>query len=637
MTPHAPAPPSSFPAQWIIHGLGLLIISLVMGGNLFLDHGRIEKDEKDLLLLQTRIVQKVLDRNLTALDAVLRDLGAHAFEDGVPVDLNHRLGILVDALSGVRTLTVVDAGGIIRASNRPELVGRDTRHRDYFTALRDSSDHDLLHVSPPFQTSLGTYTITVGRRISGPDGTFEGIVNAALDPEYFAPLLSSVLYAPDMWVNLVHADGTVFLMLPGYEEVVGKNVDRPGTLFDRHRTSGREANVYVDTVHATGEYRMLAARTIQPPGLALSAPLVVGVSRDVQAVFVDWRKRAVLQGGLLAAVVLSSSLLLAGFQRRQRASDREIALAAQALAERERFIRMVTDSIPGMVAYWNADMRCEYANNAYLEWFGKTSEQMCGITVRDLMGETLFAKNEPYVLAALRGEPQTFERSLTKADGTVGYTLARYIPDTVDGAVRGFYVLVSDVTELKNTQSELERRVQELAILAATDPLTGIDNRRSFLNRAQEEFARSKRYGLPLAFLMIDVDHFKAVNDTYGHDAGDRLLKALAAALRDAMRTTDHVGRLGGEEFGALLIQSGAMEAAAVARRLRQALQNVCVLTDAGEKICFTVSMGLAQCDGDVATVEELMRRADAALYHAKKTGRDRISRYGEFQEEEAS
>lgn len=132
----------------------------------------------------------------------------------------------------------------------------------------------------------------------------------------------------------------------------------------------------------------------------------------------------------------------------------------------------------------------------------------------------------------------------------------------------------------------------------------------------------------------MDIDHFKAVNDTYGHDAGDRLLKALAAALRDAMRTTDHVGRLGGEEFGALLIQSGAMEAAAVARRLRQTLQNVCVLTDAGEKICFTVSMGLAQCDGDVATVEELMRRADAALYHAKKTGRDRISRYGEFQEE---
>jgi diguanylate cyclase (GGDEF)-like protein len=253
---------------------------------------------------------------------------------------------------------------------------------------------------------------------------------------------------------------------------------------------------------------------------------------------------------------------------------------------------------------------------------------MHGIALRELLGEELFAKSEPHVRAALRGEPQLFERTQAKADGAAGYTLARYIPDAENGAVRGFYVLVSDVTELKTAQAELERRVQELHILAATDPLTGIGNRRSFLDRAREEFIRSKRYGTPLAFLMIDVDHFKAVNDTYGHEAGDRLLAALAAVLRDALRTTDQVGRLGGEEFGALLTESSPAQAGLAAQRLLEALRNACVLTDAGESVCYTVSIGMAQCDDTVDSVEELMRRADAALYHAKKTGRDRICPY---------
>lgn len=632
-------PTSSILAQWIIHGLGLTVIALAVGGNLFFDHRRIEKTEESLLLLQTRIVQEVLDQNLAALDLVMRDLGAHAFEGGVPVDLNHRLGILVDALSGVRTLTVVDAGGIIRASNRPELVGRDTRHREYFTALRDSSDRSLLHVSPPFQTSLGTYTITVGRRISGPDGAFEGIVNAALDPHYFAPLLSSVLYAPDMRAGVLHTGGTVFVSLPETGKTPEEG-DAAALLAILRRTETIQEGTVAAIESETGGSRLAALRGIRPPGLAGQPPLAVFVSRDMDIVFAGWRKNALVQGGLLAVVVLFSSLLLVGFQRRQRASDRQIAQAAQALAERERFIRTITDSIPGMVAYWNADMRCEYANKAYLEWFGRTGEQMRGISIRELMGQELFVKNEAHIRAALRGEPQVFERTLQKADGSAGYTLARYIPDVENGTVRGFYVLVSDVTELKNTQAELERRVQELAELATTDPLTGIGNRRHFLERAAEEFARGRRYGHPLTFVMIDVDHFKAVNDTHGHETGDRLLTTLAATLRDTLRDTDVIGRLGGEEFGALLIQNDEHGARAVAERLHDALRRTCVAAPSGAAVCFTVSMGLAHCtpgESGPDSVEELMRRADAALYLAKAAGRDRIRRYADTMGKDAA
>ncbi|QOX79064.1 PAS domain S-box protein [Trichlorobacter lovleyi] len=135
--------------------------------------------------------------------------------------------------------------------------------------------------------------------------------------------------------------------------------------------------------------------------------------------------------------------------------------AEAALEESERFMRVLTDIIPGMVGYWDKDLHNRFANIAYLEWFGKTADQMRGIHIRELMGDELFAKNEPYIKAALNGELQRFERSLTKADGSIGYTWAHYIPDIAAGQTRGFFVLVSDITELKLTQLQLEQRTAE--------------------------------------------------------------------------------------------------------------------------------------------------------------------------------
>jgi PAS domain S-box-containing protein len=137
-------------------------------------------------------------------------------------------------------------------------------------------------------------------------------------------------------------------------------------------------------------------------------------------------------------------------------------LAEERLIANERFLRMLAEHIPGMVGYWTKELRCSFANSAYQEWFGKSQEEMNGIHIIDLMGEELFRKNEPFIRAALQGERQTFERALTKADGSTGYTWAHYIPDSSDGVVRGFFVLVSDVTELKEAE-QLMRTAKDVA------------------------------------------------------------------------------------------------------------------------------------------------------------------------------
>jgi len=130
--------------------------------------------------------------------------------------------------------------------------------------------------------------------------------------------------------------------------------------------------------------------------------------------------------------------------------------SALALAERESFVKTVTDAMPGLVAYWDKDLRCRFANKTYLDWFGKLPEAIIGTTLQDLLGERLFTLNEPYVLGALSGESQVFETTLTKADDSARFTLANYLPDfDALGAVVGFFVLVSDVTTIKTAELEL--------------------------------------------------------------------------------------------------------------------------------------------------------------------------------------
>lgn len=130
--------------------------------------------------------------------------------------------------------------------------------------------------------------------------------------------------------------------------------------------------------------------------------------------------------------------------------------ANRALSESQRFIKGITDAIPGLVAYWDKDLRCRFANKAYEEWFGRRPEELIGVSLRDLLGESVFALNEAYIRGALAGQEQQFERQLTKADGTIGHTWAHYVPDILNGDVRGFFVKVSDVTALKSTQLALE-------------------------------------------------------------------------------------------------------------------------------------------------------------------------------------
>ena len=172
----------------------------------------------------------------------------------------------------------------------------------------------------------------------------------------------------------------------------------------------------------------------------------------------------------------------------------------------------------------------------------------------------------------------------------------------------------------------ITRYTQQLLRIAATDPLTGALNRRSFAERAAAELSRAARYGRPTSLLMIDADRFKAVNDRYGHAGGDAVLRAFAETASACLRPSDLFGRLGGEEFVVLLAETGIAGAEAAAERIRAAVESREVPVD-GQVVRFTVSLGAVSVVGCGPTsLEDAMERADAALYRAKGLGRNRVA-----------
>jgi diguanylate cyclase (GGDEF)-like protein len=171
---------------------------------------------------------------------------------------------------------------------------------------------------------------------------------------------------------------------------------------------------------------------------------------------------------------------------------------------------------------------------------------------------------------------------------------------------------------------ELERIRDRLEVMATTDPLTGLLNRRRFLEACQDELDRTRRYGCPLSVIALDLDHFKDVNDHLGHAAGDDVLRTLALVLRDQARQHDVAARLGGEEFAILLPETSLGDAIALGERLRRHV-GALRLAIAGEALAVTASFGVADVLPTDLTVEDALARADRALYRAKRGGRDRV------------
>jgi diguanylate cyclase (GGDEF)-like protein len=233
--------------------------------------------------------------------------------------------------------------------------------------------------------------------------------------------------------------------------------------------------------------------------------------------------------------------------------------------------------------------------------------------------------------AVLRGEDGSIRQSVRlKTPGGLRWVelFVQGLSDQ-EGRTVGATGTLRDIDDRKRLEEHVitakrraEQRAREATLLASTDELTGIANRRAFMGQLDREIAGAAEFGWPLAVAMFDVDHFKAVNDRYGHAVGDRVLQLIAARAAAVVRGGDLVGRLGGEEFGILMPGASLQEAAVVAERLRRAMETAGELDESLPAVTISVGIATREKQRDAA---ELLAAADVALYAAKGEGRNRV------------
>ena len=198
-----------------------------------------------------------------------------------------------------------------------------------------------------------------------------------------------------------------------------------------------------------------------------------------------------------------------------------------------------------------------------------------------------------------------------------------------DGQANHIGVIIYDVTDIAVSKKELEQANNMLETLSRTDRLTVLYNRGYWEECLAREFLRSQRSGNPLSLIMFDIDHFKIVNDTYGHQAGDEVIRKTADMIRKCARTTDIPGRYGGEEFCIILLDTDADGAHYLAERLRNAIESLTVQTEQ-HSINFTISLGIAELSPELSDYKKWIECSDKALYEAKHAGRNRSVIYSQ-------
>lgn len=296
-------------------------------------------------------------------------------------------------------------------------------------------------------------------------------------------------------------------------------------------------------------------------------------------------------------------------------TDRKLSEAA--LAKEKAFSDALIESVPG--AFYVVDKEGNYFRwNSYLK-------RLSGLSDSELL-------NRPSLLS-VQPEDQPLAAATMKDAFENGYAQAELHVITRDRGIRLYFMTarrfeVADAIYLVGVgidTTEWLVKMRELEHDAWTDTLTQVANRGHFLELARQEFARCRRYGHPLSLWMLDIDHFKEVNDTYGHHAGDIALQSLVSTSQQALRDWDILGRMGGEEFAVLLPETETTQALLVAERLRQIVATATTPLSDGKSVHLTVSIGIATARDDDADFDTLLDRADHALYEAKRTGRDKV------------
>ncbi|MFA6121533.1 MAG: diguanylate cyclase [Sideroxydans sp.] len=491
-------------------------------------------------------------------------------------------------------------------------AGVNYADREYFIRLRNDSQAGLVVVSPLFGRTTKKWIAIFAHRLSKPDGRFDGVVFGVLELEKFQGLLSNV----DVGLNGSVALRNVTLNLlarnpksdhPDIE--VGK--DTLSTPFKDALQANPTYGTYksgsssIDGMERTHSYRRIG-----------SYPFYVNVGLATQDYLSPWYKAVWFAIALTVFFLLLSTLSARALLKVTRQQHRtEVELHRQ-----KDYLRAIIENEPECVKLVAPDGSLEEMNAAGLHLL---EVDTLAQAQHDGLASFIAPEHLTNFLAlhqrVMHGESGTLEFVVIGKKGGHRWLETHAAPlFDDDGKVLSLLGITRDITDRKAFQEKLENQ-------ARTDYLTGVNNRGYFVQLAENELSRAKRYDKPLSLLMLDIDYFKQVNDTHGHKVGDRVLAGLTDICKQELRDIDIIGRMGGEEFAIVLPETAAHEALAAAERLRLSIAATPISLDQGLPIKVTVSIGVASLADKQDNLDVMMNKADKALYAAKHAGRNRV------------
>ncbi len=351
----------------------------------------------------------------------------------------------------------------------------------------------------------------------------------------------------------------------------------------------------------------------------------------IQAFFMQHKLVVFLIFGGLAVTVLFAfntvrinhglKVVTASLEKTRNDLEVKVSERTAELLEKEEELETLIENLPSMVFVKDAeDLHYVHFNRAGEELLGISREQLIGFSDYDLFPleqAELFAARDRQVLES--GEVLNIdEEQITTHKGMRYFHTRKVCLNDATGHPRYLVGISNDITESKEYKDRLDH-------LATHDSLTGLFNRRVLEERLQDEMNRVQRYGFELSVFMLDIDYFKQVNDTYGHHAGDEVLRHLSKLMQESIRKSDFAARYGGEEFSIVLPITPQAEAIELAERLREKISRLVIPVADNKTISVTISIGVASARDVTRSWEELLDTADNALYRAKESGRNRV------------
>ncbi len=606
------------PLLYLLPVFGVLLLILIwttLSDFLARERGRVVVNAVTEAASDARVLEKATEALLRNVDQVTRFV-AYEFERsrqrGEPFDLGAVVRRSVVPFDAMVLISLADRSGnttaIVAPGGGPSgllIAGGSVADAAHFSVHRDA-DSGQLHVGRAVTRRVaGRTTIEMTRRLNNPDGSFAGAIIVSVDPAHFTDAYGTTDRGNLGVAALLGRDGAFRAWRSGASVAAPEDVDYAQTYASLRQAEQRGSAL---AGPADGVRRYVAHRVMG--GYPLT--VIVGVAEEEKlAGFLRQRNQFYAYAVAASAgivLVLAVATLLA-WRLRQSHREADAARATyRAAAEGSLDAFMLLRSIRGRDGRVS-EFIVEDANARALVLLGAAQDSVIGKRLRTLLPKLVRRRLYRRFLRVLEtGTP--VEEEIETAWGMHGTRWFRHQAVPVAG---GLAVTLRDIDDTKRAQERLER-------LANLDSLTSLPNRRQFLEHATAAIDRCRARGTSLGVLFIDLDNFKTVNDTLGHDVGDLLLQAVAVRLQSCVRADDIIWRLGGDEFIVTMeyVRNRA-EAEVVCRRIADALGPPFVIREIS--ISTSASIGVAFCPEDAEDADALLKNADLAMYHAKEFG----------------